>query len=462
MYTTFEDGLVTFIRSLGGNEGTTSKHNQEEVPCSKKQKRRRVTRVPTKEVLGGHKENQIQSHADMMDVDNVVPQNADEVAGDVADHNAQEDNLNKSILGQEVLLHEDAVCLDDQFVHPQLSNVPQCTEQATPNALNQLQVIYGSASQHTTSSQNEQSKDQDYDGSGTKSVLIGSSTGKKKSVSFDIQGENPFQQPKLGEDTVASPSETVQHSPSVRRPVTRSMSPKKPAITSQGSPQQSRRQTRLATSELRASSIKSDIIEHAPVNVCLQKGSSSYSVNNTSNIVSEHEARKSPVLVETETQRKRRELIDDCPSFDLGFETQVNQEPSNRLDTKEEELIVISSNESGDSLDKIYATVDIPLRTPHKDQCQVPVVTSVGPSSYTPVPEAHRKRIVKPAANQKSPFVRNDKKSVATKFANDVYSRVCSYGGQTEDALNKQKIIDYGYFLSIFETWLIPLGPVNG
>lgn len=71
---------------------------------------------------------------------------------------------------------------------------------------------------------------------------------------------------------------------------------------------------------------------------------------------------------ETEQQRRereRQELIDDCPTFDLGIDDSpvpavANEGPA----ACEEELVVISSNEdSGDSLDKIYATIEMPAKT---------------------------------------------------------------------------------------------------
>jgi hypothetical protein len=54
--------------------------------------------------------------------------------------------------------------------------------------------------------------------------------------------------------------------------------------------------------------------------------------------------------------------------------------------------------------------------------------------------------LVKLAQNQKSPFVQFDKKETATKFMHEVYTRVCNYGGHTEDEVNEEKIIDYGSF----------------
>jgi hypothetical protein len=76
---------------------------------------------------------------------------------------------------------------------------------------------------------------------------------------------------------------------------------------------------------------------------------------------------------------------------------------------------VISSNDSGDSLDKIYATIQIPTTTTtiteestvntNKVVAEEELGAPDGKDSCTPVPRAHQKRIVKPAQNQKSPFV---------------------------------------------------------
>ena len=38
------------------------------------------------------------------------------------------------------------------------------------------------------------------------------------------------------------------------------------------------------------------------------------------------------------------------------------------------------------------------------------------------------------------------KRETATKYANEAYNMICSYGGNTTDLLNKKKIIDDGNF----------------
>ncbi|XP_047088481.1 uncharacterized protein LOC124700392 [Lolium rigidum] len=95
----------------------------------------------------------------------------------------------------------------------------------------------------------------------------------------------------------------------------------------------------------------------------------------------------------------------------------------------------------------------MPTKTPAKGKeplVQDALLTSGGSNSFTPIPEPHKKRIVKPAQNQKSPFLGCSKKETASKFANEVYERLCSYGGETKDDINKSKIIDDGkYFIYV-------------
>jgi hypothetical protein len=91
----------------------------------------------------------------------------------------------------------------------------------------------------------------------------------------------------------------------------------------------------------------------------------------------------------------------------------------------------------------------MPLTTPGIGKKDLTVGTtslSAGPSSCTPVPVAHQKRVVKEAQNQKSPFVEYNKKEVASKFANEIYNKVCQYGGVNDDESKKIRIIDRGGF----------------
>ena len=152
---------------------------------------------------------------------------------------------------------------------------------------------------------------------------------------------------------------------------------------------------------------------------------------------------------ETEEQRRRRELIDDCPSFDLGFDEPAKVDAADQQTTVgEEEPIIISSNESGDSFDKIFATIDMPTRTPVIDKAKrIEESTSspVAPNSYTPVPQAHQRRVVKTVEAQKSPYMQTGKKQVVPKTTTvEVYNMICSYGGRSKHPLNEEKIIDYG------------------
>jgi hypothetical protein len=67
--------------------------------------------------------------------------------------------------------------------------------------------------------------------------------------------------------------------------------------------------------------------------------------------------------IETEQQRKLRELMNDCPSFDLGFDETTTKRIECTTEDKYivasmEEIVIISRTEdSGDSLDEIYATI---------------------------------------------------------------------------------------------------------
>lgn len=161
---------------------------------------------------------------------------------------------------------------------------------------------------------------------------------------------------------------------------------------------------------------------------------------------------------ESMAERNRQELVEDCPKFDLGFDdpkVSLHAEKAHGTEVKDEtimleELVIVSSNDdSGDSLDKIYASIDIPTATTVNEEAPVAEeikVTSEGSKSYTPVPEAHKKRLVRPSKSQKSPYMDVDKKAVSNKFTNEIYDRVCEYGGDSEDKINKVKIIDYDNF----------------
>jgi hypothetical protein len=226
-------------------------------------------------------------------------------------------------------------------------------------------------------------------------------------------------------------------SPIRSRPVTRSTSPKLRVSTAQKVADSPRRLTRFATAQARANQINVNRTEEA------------IEVEMNRNLNCQFESAQEEM--ESDSQMARRELIEDCPSFDLGFHSQSSQ--GNACDAKELhgtqlELVVVSSNDdSGDSLDKIYSNIELPTAMPaseKKPMSEEAIVTSAAHSSCTPFPQAHQKRVVKLAQNQKSPFVQYDKTEVATKFANEVYTRICSFGGDTDDESNDVKIIDYG------------------
>jgi hypothetical protein len=79
-------------------------------------------------------------------------------------------------------------------------------------------------------------------------------------------------------------------------------------------------------------------------------------------------------------------------------------------------------------------------------------VTSEGTSSKTPVPQAHKKRVIKPTKMQLSPYVKQGKKSeeTITKESIDMYNRICMHGSKAKTHLKGQLIVDYGsYFVHV-------------
>jgi hypothetical protein len=229
------------------------------------------------------------------------------------------------------------------------------------------------------------------------------------------------------------------------------MSPLKASVSKEGSPKLSkqrnifaskvadspRRLTRFATAQAR----ENDRNEDMPVE-------QSVDGQNSMNRNLEIQFGSSENRPETLSQIKRQELIEYYPSFDLGFDEPNSSKTTAEVGTSQE-IVVISSNESGDSLDKIYANIDMPTRIPSTGKGHVAEdapLTACGPNSSTPIPEAHKKRIVKPSQTQKSPFLGCSKKETATKYANEVYSRLLDYGGASTDVINKRRIIDDGKF----------------
>jgi hypothetical protein len=161
------------------------------------------------------------------------------------------------------------------------------------------------------------------------------------------------------------------------------------------------------------------------------------------------------VLAETEEQRKFRELIEYNPSFDLGFDTSQSHEHEQKESGQEtqgpgatiEEPAIISSNDSGDSLDKIFASIEMPTSIPFTDKgkaAQNDDASPDNPNSCTPVPQ--QRRVVKLGPKQKSPYVANDKRPTIPKSDAELYNKVCAYGGKSKDDLNDERLIDYGHF----------------
>ncbi|KAM0910925.1 hypothetical protein ACQ4PT_013806 [Festuca glaucescens] len=313
----------------------------------------------------------------------------------------------------------------------------------TVDALRILQV-YGTGSQSSTETpqghctgEGSQGEQEDERRNGSAQLK----TKTKKSVSFSDQG---------------------QVTPVARRPVTRSMSPlkspglKEDVINAASSP---RRLTRFATAEARANA--------SLTKVCNSPPSATNSVRSMSKNLAV-ELGNAETTPESEHQRKVRELAEDCPSFDLSFspvehtvlehtvpeqtvpeqtvDVQQIEIVQKEQDSQVEEVIVISSNEdSGDSLDKIYASIEMPTSAGKGINLQNSSdVSPTTPGSSTPIPQT--KRILKLGPQHKSPFVANDKKPYVPKSDTELYNKVCMYGGRNKDRLNQERIIDYGNF----------------
>ncbi|KAM0898926.1 hypothetical protein ACQ4PT_021638 [Festuca glaucescens] len=231
----------------------------------------------------------------------------------------------------------------------------------TVDALRILQV-YGTRSQSSTETPQGHCTGEGIQGEQEDERSNGSAqlkTKTKKSVSFSDQG---------------------QVTPVARRPVTRSMSPlkspglKEDVINAASSP---RSLTRFATAEARANA--------SLTKVCNSPPSATNSVRSMSKNLAV-ELGNAETTPESEHQRKVRELAEDCLSFDLGFspvehtvlehivpeqtvpeqivDVQQIEIVQKEQDSQVEEVIVISRNEdSGDSLDKIYASIEMPTST---------------------------------------------------------------------------------------------------
>ncbi|KAM0870558.1 hypothetical protein ACQ4PT_039932 [Festuca glaucescens] len=223
----------------------------------------------------------------------------------------------------------------------------------------------------------------------------------KKSVSFSDQGKV---------------------SPIGRRPVTRSMSPLKSPIIKQdlcyvsSSP---RRLTRFATAEARAIA----------------------SLNKVSNSPPSAECHK-PTPAAKLDRSMTKELAIELESVQTTTEIEHQRKEQ---DSEVQEVIVISSNEdSGDSLDKIYAAIEMPSSSGKGIVLQHADTSPRTPGSSTPIPQT--RRVVKLGPQQKSPFVTNAKKPSVPQSDSELYNKVCMYGGKSKDLLNDERIIDYGNF----------------
>lgn len=348
---------------------------------------------------------------------------------------------------------------------------PACSLESTGDPLNLLQC-YASGSQSSTGTtdqcgptqqipmvtpapldpvaapaavQANKSTEHIQDASTPETATTMNSTGKcKKSVSFAVEV-----------------NVTVQDSPASTRRVTRSMSPLNSAAPSfKDSPMRKigagttlssspRRSARLATVEATTSMNNSnthtryftrndqDQVEIDPV-----KLASSLSNNSMSRKL-EMDFGSAQGKTETIEEANRRRIIEDCPSFDLGIDEPGCGGAKDDA-TMGEEVVIVSSNEdSRDSLDKIYATIEMPATAAGTKKEQINKLLPVSPknpNSYTPIPQAHKKRVVKRTNLQRSPYRNVENKLVVSRFETEVYNKVCQYGDKSEDPLKKKKM----------------------
>ncbi|KAM0882096.1 hypothetical protein ACQ4PT_032552 [Festuca glaucescens] len=497
MCSVLEDGLASFIQSLGENVPSTKPGQQSAKDCQQlpkeNPKRRKYVRATTIKQSEGGKKQEVHEDTVPLDTDfsETIPNanedqsrkrklvengqddqpdavNQDQVKEKVCSEDIQLVNhIAQSSLEEMVGKKEDEAIEED--VHAGSIGHASNIRNVTPDALKQLQS-YGSGSNSSGSnfiphkvaeadcSPNKAIsyfQDKGHEGSINCNVPKTNSSGKgKKSVTFVLQAEHnavPAQVAEANAPAIVPAKEAVQCSP---------MSALKPSESKECSPKPKRkrnsiamqvadsprRMTRFATAEAREKSRNAEMPSNPTIDV-----------QDSMNKNLELQFKLSENRPETSNQRNQRALLEYYPPFDLGFDEHNTQETSavvcketEILVSNNDEFIVISSNEeSGDSLDKIYTNVEMPIRTPIIGKQRVPEddhVTSVGQNSSTPIPEAHKKRIVKPAQTQKSPFVAGTKKETATKYATEVYNRLCSYGGETKNELNKRRIIDDGKF----------------
>jgi hypothetical protein len=476
----FEEGLSSFIKTLvvtDAKDNTTKQCQQEELEPVEKQKRKRVAQKP-KETAKRRKQQG--THEESIPVVHSVSVGATTTEPEIAPPLVQEQAVSVGRPeDRDVMGHENEQVIAMQSPFDMRSPVNQDCEQArkpnvptelplvlvhvpgscdvTPEALKQTELPY--ATGHVSGSFDvtpDTLKPTELP-NGTPNVPGSSGVTPDALKQLQIYGtcsksnhekdqafqhlDDQMQNIISSKDSVETRTQPLKSegdtcSPIRSRPVTRSTSPKLRVSTAKKVADSPRRLTRFATAQARAKQIN------------LYRTGEAKEVEMNRNLNSQFQSAQEEM--ESDSQRARRVLIEDCPSFDLGFHSQSQ---GNACDAKELhgtqlELVVVSSNDdSGDTLDKIYSNIELPTVTPAseiKPLSEEAIVTSAAHSSCTPVPQAHQKRVVKLAQNQKSPFVQYDKMEVATKFANEVYSRICSFGGDTDDEANNAKIIDYG------------------
>jgi hypothetical protein len=297
MCAVFEEGVASFVKSLGDNDASTKLADQEGGHPTKKEKpkKRKYVRATTKKHDQGGQKQEV--HEDTVPLDK---------AALVEDTYSDEDTVQlrkRKYVDKEHQVHEDAaskdkitekLCSEDIFsVTATEDNLveelgkqkndeqldtkelaatigqPSVLCDVTPDALKQLQS-YGTWSQ-STSSNNIQHKDDSVDPSANTTPLQfqgkvcegsiissdmkrTSSSKRKKAVSFVLQAEHNHEENHKADATAAAdcsnavpPEVAVQSSPNSRRPITRSMSPLKASVSKEGSPKLSKQSNSFAS-----------------------------------------------------------------------------------------------------------------------------------------------------------------------------------------------------------------------
>jgi hypothetical protein len=357
---------------------------------------------------------------------------------------AQQATEEGNVCEKDTITNRSASSLENKEPYPEMSH-----DLRSPVDPLKLLLCYGSGSQSSDSTVQNALVTSHHQADAPSSILKKQLGGRKKYVSFATDARKECGSP------------IVQTSPAVRRPLTRSMSPKKkPFVQKECAPlmentemdaeptkpyPSSRRLTRVAVAEA---------TEECNKGVLPVKNLVGLQVNNSMMHKLEPDFLAAENQIETEQQRKLRELMDDCPSFGLGFDetttksTECTTKEKEKVASMDEIVIISSTKDSGDSLDKIYATIEMPSTAASSEKC----LTSekchdqkkAAPSRCTPVPK--QRRVVKLGPQQKSPFVINLKKPSVPKSDTEIYNKVCTYGGRSKHSLNDETIIDNGDF----------------